>query len=195
MYKLILQCLLLVGPICLSNAVRAQQPGTVKIIEADKLPAEKLQRIEQLVSHEDWVLVKYEGLNYIGNFTNKDYILYLFMDCSIIPGKPCYRVEYSGEYEDKQMGGLDFVSNTKRLHDYTYFYLDGKQIDDPFTQDGNFSAFLQALKTAKMLKLEIYDELHEPGHRGEEVLELNCAISFKLAESPFLDLLKDCTGK
>lgn len=185
--------LLIVGSLCWSSISFAQNQQNKNIIEADNLSATQLEHLDDTAPKDGWVLVKYKKENYIMNFSNEDYIFKLSIRCPEAAQTPSYLIEYSRSYGDKEMGGIDFLSSSQMDHAKVKFYLDGKDFGDPFsnTKNKNFTDFYQALKTAKILKIEVFDQ--EPDPEGaKEGLKLNRSIDFKVAYGALLDTVVKC---
>ncbi|RQO71723.1 hypothetical protein DBR43_10765 [Pedobacter sp. KBW06] len=177
----------------LSSIAFAQNQQPKNSIDADKLSASQLAHMDRIAPKNGWVLVKYKGENYIRNFSNKDYVLSLSVKCSKSTQKPGYLIEYSSNYGDKEMGGIDFLSSSKMDFAKVRFHLDGKNFENPFSRakNNNFSLFYQALKTAKILKIETFNNEFNP-NTGKEELKLNRAIDFKLENAALLELPVNC---
>ena len=105
--------LLILGALCWSSISFAQNQQDKNIIEADNLSATQLEHINETAPKDGWVLVKYKKENYIMNFSNKDYIFKLSINCPEATQSPGYLIEYSNNYGDKEMGGIDFISSSK----------------------------------------------------------------------------------
>lgn len=185
--------LLIICSLFLSSITFAQNQPQKNIIDADKLSESQLAHMDRLAPKNGWVLVKYKGENHIKNFSNKDYILSLSVKCSKPAQKPGYLIEYSSNYGDKEMGGIDFLSSSKMDFAKVKFYLDGKNFENPFSKvkNSNSSLFFQALKTAKILKIETFNNEFNP-NTGKEELKLNRAIDFKLENAALLDVPVNC---
>jgi len=175
------------GALLLSGMSFGQNQQPANIIDADNLSEAELQHLNTIAPKDGWVLVKYKGEKYLRNFSNKDYILSLFIQCADATQKPGYLVEYSDEYGDKEMGGLDFLSSSDNSFSKVIFYLDGKSFSDPFSdiRSKSFSDFYQAVKSANVLKIEAFNEEMNP-ETGKEELKLNRGIEFKLANGTLL---------
>lgn len=184
---------LIICSLFLSSITFAQNQQHKNFIDADKLPESQLAHMDRLAPKNGWVLVKYKGENYIKNFSNKDYVLSIAVKCSKQTQKPSYLIEYSSNYGDKEMGGIDFLSSSKMDFAKVKFYLDGKNFENPFSKakNSNSSLFYQALKTAKILKIETFNNEFNP-NTGKEDLKLNRAIDFKLENAALLDLPVNC---
>ncbi len=185
--------LLIVCSLCWSSISFAQNQQNKNIIEADNLSATQLEHLDDTAPKDGWVLVKYKKENYIMNFSNEDYIFKLSIKCPEAGQTPSYLIEYSRSYGDKEMGGIDFISSSRMDHAQVKFYLDGKSFGDPFsnTRDQNFTNFCQALKTAGILKIEVFDQETDP-EGAKEGLKLNRAIDFKVAHGALLDTPVRC---
>jgi len=185
--------LLIICSLFLSSITFAQNQQHKNIIDADKLSESQLAHMDRLAPKNGWVLVKYKGENHIRNFSNKDYILSLSVKCSKPAQKPGYLIEYSSNYGDKEMGGIDFLSSSKMDFAKVKFYLDGKNFENPFSKvkNNNFSLFYQTLKTAKILKIETFNNDFNP-NTGKDELKLNRAIAFKLENAALLDVPVNC---
>ena len=184
---------LIICSLFLSSITFAQNQQHKNFIDADKLSESQLAHMDRLVPKNGWVLVKYKGENYIKNFSNKDYVLSIAVKCSKQTQKPSYLIEYSSNYGDKEMGGIDFLSSSKMDFAKVKFYLDGKNFENPFSKakNNNFNLFYQTLKTAKILKIETFNNDFNP-NTGKDELKLNRAIAFKLENAALLDVPVNC---
>ncbi len=162
----------------------AQKGNT--IIDAEKLSEEQLNNVYDIASHDGWVLLKYNGKNYVSNYSNKDYILYFSINCTESSQKPQFLIEYSNYYRDGDYGGIDFVSSNDD-HRKVDFLLDGKNFQNPFNNfnKSEFKNFVDTLKKATALTINIYD-------KDNDNLELNRSLDFKLENGEFLDYPVDC---
>ncbi|WP_118973233.1 hypothetical protein [Taibaiella koreensis] len=184
---------LVIGALLLGNTSFGQNQQQAHVVEADNLSEAELQHLNTIAPKDGWVLVKYKGGTYIENFSNKDYMLSLFMQCADATQTPGYLIEYSNEYGDKEMGGLDFLNSSDNHFAKVIFYLDGKSFGDPFSniKSKSFTDFYQAVKTAQTLKIEAFDEELNPD-TGKQELRLNRGIDFKLANGALLDKPVTC---
>lgn len=157
------------------------------IIDAEKFSEEQLSNISNIVSHEGWILLKYNGENYISNYSNKDYILYLTINCKESSQKPQFLVEFSDNYRDGDFGGIDFVSSKDDYREVE-FQLDDEKFKNPFKNfdEIEFKGFIDALKQATVLTINVYDN----NSNGE--LILNRSLDFKLKNGEFLDYSSNC---
>ncbi|MBD8348789.1 MULTISPECIES: hypothetical protein [unclassified Dysgonomonas] len=157
------------------------------IIDADKFSEEQLSNIANIASPDGWVLLKYEGENHLSNFSNKDYILYFSIKCTEPSQKPLFLIEYSNNYRDGDYGGIDFVSS-KDDHREVIFLLDGKEFKNPFKNPDEiqFEGFIEALKKATVLTINIYD------YTASNELELNRSLDFKLGNGELLESTVNC---
>lgn len=157
------------------------------IIDADKFSEEQLSNISNIASQDGWVLLKYDGGNYVSNYSNKDYILYFSINCKESSQKPLFLIEYSNNYRDGDYGGIDFVSS-KDEHREVEFLLDGKEFKNPFKNldETQFKSFIETLKKATILTINIYD------YTANNELELNRSLDFKLENGELLDSTVNC---
>lgn len=54
----------------------------MKVINADDMSDTDLENIDEIVDKDGWVNIIFEGENSIRNFSNKEYILTILMNCS-----------------------------------------------------------------------------------------------------------------
>ena len=171
----------------------AQKQSDKYIIDADKLSEEQFANLEKTVPRNGWILLKYQGENHILNYSNKDYTLFMYLKCANAASHPRFLVEYSNNYGDKEMGGIDFVSSKDKKFPKINFILDGKPFGDPFAKNRNknFETFSVELKKSKILKIELFDDEMNP-ETGKNELKLNRTIDFKLANGELLETLVKC---
>lgn len=162
------------------------QKGNI-IIDAEKFSEEQLSNISDIASHDGWVLLKYNGENYVSNYSNNDYILYFSVNCIESSQKPQFLIEYSDNYRDGDYGGIDFASS-KDDYRKIDFLLDGEKFKNPFKNFDKieFKSFIETLKKATVLTINIYD------NNAENELELNRSLDFKLENSELLDYSVNC---
>ncbi|MDH6354818.1 hypothetical protein M2132_001149 [Dysgonomonas sp. PH5-45] len=171
--------------VSLSTAAQTVEKRT--IINIDDLSDEQLENIPNMISHDGWVLIKYNGENMVLNLSNTDYRLSFSTNCANDERMPFFMIEYSENYRDGDYGGIDFVSS--KIDDKEPdFLIDGKSFGNPFHKFENnaFKKFIEALKEAKTFTIAIYDT----NSKGKT--KLNRSIDFKLANSELLDSFGIC---
>lgn len=162
----------------------AQEANTV--IDAENFSEEQLRNISNIAPHEGWVLLKYNGENYVSNYSNKDYLLYFSVNCKESTQEPQFLIEFSDNYRDGDFGGIDFASSKDDYREVE-FLLDGEKIQNPFKnfEEVEFKSFIEALKKASVLTINVYDS-------NNEELELNRSLDFKLENGELLDYPVNC---
>jgi len=171
----------------------AQDQKDKNFIDADNLSEDQLANLANTAPKNGWVLLKYKGENHIVNYSNKEYTLWMSAKCSKTSQQPSYLIEFSNNYGDKEMGGIDFISSKGNQHAKTIFYLDGKDFENPFlkAKNKNYNVFYEALKAAKVLKIEVYDNEFDP-ETGKDAIKLNRSVAFKLGNGQLLDTAVNC---
>ena len=182
--------LILIGCIFLGTNTYSQG---LKVIEADSLSEAELENMDNLVDKEGWVHIQFRGGSSISNFSNKEYILTILMNCSDTTYTPKYLIEYSKHYGDGNFEYIDFTNSNSNKFTKTTFYVDDHDFGDPFLEfeTENFSIFHQAVKSGKVLTIVFFNMEYNP-ETGEDELSLNRSIDFKLGNSEFLDIPVDC---
>jgi len=185
--------ILIVFLLLLTTSVFAQKQAVKNTIDADKLSEKQLVNLSENAPKDGWVLLKYQGENHVVNYSNKEYVLYMHLKCSKANVNPSYLVEFTNHYGDKQMGGIDFISSRENNYPKIDFSLDGKHFGNPFVKvkSKSFTAFTDALKLAKVLKIEVYTEELNP-ETGKDELKLIRTVDFKLAHPEILDSAVKC---
>lgn len=182
--------LLLIGFLFLGITSFSQ---TMKVINVDELTEAQLQNIDEIVDKEGWINTIFEGESSIRNFSNKEYILTVLMNCSDKSYTPKYLIEYSKHYDDGTYAYIDFVNSETNKFTKTNFHVDGEDFGDPFSEfeKESFDVFHQALKSSKLLTISFYHMAMNP-ETGDDELSLNRSIDFKLANGELLDFPIDC---
>lgn len=166
---------------------------TMKVINVDELTEKQLENMDKIVDKEGWVNIIFKGESSARNFSNKEYILTVLMNCSDKSYTPKYLIEFTKHYRDGSYEYIDFVNSVKNKFTKTSFYIDGKDFGDPFSEfeKESFAVFHQALKSGKLLTISFYDMEMNP-ETGDDELSLNRSIDFKLANGELLDTPVDC---
>lgn len=182
--------LLLIGFLFLEITAFSQ---TMKIIDVDDLSESELENMDEIVDREGWVNAIFDGESNIQNFSNRDYILLILINCSDNNYTPKYLIEYSKYYGDGTYAYIDFVNSVSNDFTKTNFYIDKEDFGDPFSEfeKESFSVFHQALKSGKLLTISFY-HLAVNHETGEDELSLNRSIDFMLANGELLDIPVDC---
>lgn len=182
--------LLLVGFLFLGITTFSQ---TLKIINVNELTEYELENMDEIVDKEGWVNTISEGESSIRNFSNKEYIFTVLMNCSDKSYTPKYLIEYSKHYDGGTYAYIDFVNSVTNKFTKTNFYIDGKDFRDPFSEieKERFAVFHQALKSGKLLTISFYHMEMNP-ETGDDELSLNRSIEFKLSNGELLDISVDC---
>lgn len=173
------------------NAAAQQSSGAVPVKVPEQMSQEEMSAFMKKLPTDGWVLLSYQGALQLLNYSNKEYILNLRLNCA--DGHPGYLVEYSDAYGDGDWGGLDFVSSGKDDGKDVHFLLDGKDYKDPFAGAGTpgLKAFSEALKKAQKLTISAYDMEMNP-ETGKNESKLNRSIDFKLAHPELLESAVSC---
>lgn len=182
--------LLLIGFLFFGNTAFSQ---TMKVINADDMSDTDLENIDEIVDKDGWVNIIFEGENSIRNFSNKEYILTILMNCSDNTYLPKFLIEYSKHYEDGSYAYIDFVISVSNKFTKTNFQIDEQDFGYSFSEfeKESFMVFHQALKSGKLLTISFYDTALNP-ETGDHELSLNRSLDFKLANGEFLDIPVDC---
>lgn len=183
--------LLLIITLCSGTALWGQG---LKVVNADSLSEAELSHLDDMVDKEGWVQLMVEGRNSIRNFSNKDYILSMYLNCQD-PGQagPQYLIEYSRHYRDGSFEFIDFSSSQQSKFDQVIFKIDNEDFGDPFSgyTAEHFSRFRKALQSGKSLTISFYGESLNPD-TGESERSLNRSIDFKLGHGTLLNTPVDC---
>lgn len=181
---------LLIGFLFLGITTFSQK---MKVINVNNLSESELENIDEIVDKEGWVNIIFEGESSVRNFSNKEYIFTILMNCSDKSYTSKYLIEYSKDYSDGTYAYIDFVNSVTNKFTKTIFYIDGKDFGDPFSEfeKESFSVFHQALKSGKLLTISFYHMDMNP-ETGDDELSLNRTIDFKLANGELLDTPVDC---
>ncbi|SKB91546.1 hypothetical protein SAMN05660841_03061 [Sphingobacterium nematocida] len=182
--------LLLVGFLFLGITSFSQ---TRKVINVDELTEVQLENLDEIVDKEGWVNIIFEGESSTRNFSNKEYILTVLMNCSDSSYVPKYLIEFTKHYRDGTYAYIDFVNSVTNKFTKTSFYIDRKDFGDPFSEfdKESFAVFHHALKSGKLLTISFYHMAMNP-ETGDDELSLNRSIDFKLANGELLDTPVDC---
>lgn len=188
-YRTILSAALLCGMV--HNAAAQQSSGAVPVKVPEQMSQQEMSAFMKKLPADGWVLLSYQGALQLLNYSNKEYILNLRLNCT--DGHPGYLIEYSDDYRDGDWGGLDFVSSGKDDGKDVHFLLDGKDYKDPFAGTGTpgLKAFSEALKKAQKLTISAYDMEMNP-ETGKNEPKLNRSIDFKLARPELLESAVSC---
>lgn len=177
--------------LCLSTILLSAQTDKGDFINTNQLKEKELYSTQT----KGWILLKNgEGESYLANLSNKEYILYLSLNCKNQAIKPSYLIEYNNNYDDGDWGGLDFSSSETENGKIVKWSIDQKEIDNPFAKNtaSGFEKFKTALKKGKKLSLKFYTEEYNPNTSKEEP-RLNREIIFNLENSHLLDVSTDCS--
>ncbi|RYZ47914.1 MAG: hypothetical protein EOP49_20010 [Sphingobacteriales bacterium] len=173
----------------------AQAQTDARVIAVpDDMPQEQQMTWKKKLPTDGWFMLRFKDRgDRTFNYTNKDYELCLWLNCSG-GGEPGFHVEYSDNYRDGDFGGIDYISSGNDNGNRAEFAVDGKKFGDPFAK-GNpqMAAFKAALKSGKTLTLSVYDTEMDP-ETGKGVEKLNRAIDFKLAFNELLEKPVNCGG-
>lgn len=182
--------LLLIGFLFLGTITFSQ---TMKVINLDELTEDQLENLDEIVDKEGWVNIIFEGESSARNFSNKEYIFTVLMNCLDSDYTPKYLIEFTKHYRDGTYTYIDFVSSVKDKFTKTNFQIDQKDFGDPFAEfeKESFAVFHQALKSGKLLTISFYHMEMNPETSDDE-LSLNRSIDFKLANGELLDIPVDC---
>lgn len=165
----------------------------LNVIEIDSLSEAELKDIDRIVNKDGWVHIRFGGKSSIWNFSNKEYMLNVFLKCTDDTRMPGYLIEFSKYYRDGSYAHIDFSSSGKNKFARINFYVDNTDYGNPFLKfkRKEYSIFYQALKSGKLLRIDFFDKAHNP-QKGDDELSLNRSISFKLGNSDFLEIPVDC---
>lgn len=182
--------LLLIGFLFLGITSFSQ---TMKVINVDELTEVQLENLDEIVDKEGWVNIIFRGESSARNFSNKEYILNVLMNCSDKSYSPKYLIEFTKHYRDGTYAYIDFVNSVTNKFTKTNFHIDHKDFGDPFSEfeKESFAEFHQALKSGKLLTISFYHMEMNP-ETGDDELSLNRSIDFKLANGELLDIPVDC---
>ncbi len=150
------------------------------IIDISQYSEEQINKMDQTLPKDGWVLIKMNEEQVLLNYSNKDYVLLLNLDCP----NPSYNIEYSSNYRDGDYGGIDFDNSYDSKFIKTELEIDKKKVD--FPKNKEFNNFKTLLKKAKVLTMKFYDQEFDP-NEGKDVVKLNRSIDFKLQNSELLD--------
>ena len=152
---------------------------------------EDWNNLEKTVPTDGWVLINYDTYQYLLNYSNKDYILYLRLKCKNSSNNPSFLVEYSNNYRDGDYGGIDFISSEDDSNNVIQFLVDGIDFKNPFKEKAKLKGFADALKKGTKLTIKVFDtEMNV--ETGKDALKLNRAIDFKLKNADLLDTSVSC---
>lgn len=145
------------------------------------------------IQNNGWAIIEFQGLTLLGNFSNKDYLLRLNINCSDAAKKSSFLIEYSDNYRDGTFGGLDFVSSKPDEYRMITFTVDNKEFENPFKNDdkSELTAFKEALKSGETLKIKTYIKESNP-YVKEDIVKLGREIEFKLENSDLLETPVSC---
>ena len=174
--------------ILLSISLYAQNSESI-IVDGKPVSEEEFYNIQ----NNGWSIIEFQGLTLLGNFSNKDYLLRLNINCSDTSKKSSFLIEYSDNYRDGTFGGLDFVSSKPDEYRIITFSVDNQEFDNPFIRNDKnvLLAFKEALKSGKMLTIKTFIKESNP-YVKEEVIKLGREIEFKLDNSHLLDTPISC---
>ncbi|MEL6810160.1 MAG: hypothetical protein AAFP76_02370 [Bacteroidota bacterium] len=167
----------------------AQSEKNDSIIDGDKLSRQELYSLQS----KGWMHMKYRGMKYLLNLSNKDYILHFSINCKDSSQKPGFLIEFSNNYRDGTYGGIDFASSELNTSRKIEFFIDGQEFQNPFEDfdETIFKSFKDALKEGKILTIKCFD-LEFNTETGKDELELNRELKFMLANGKLLDEAIDC---
>ena len=172
---------------------KAQMNDENNVIKVDQLNETEFYSMHS----KGWVVFEYSnGEKSIGNLSNKDYVLYLSINCKDEMQIPKYLIEFNNNYQDGTWAGVDFVSSARNNYKKTSISIDEKDYRDPFTnyQKAKFKEFQTTLKTGKLLIMKFYDEEYNP-ETGKDELKLNRELQFMLQNSNVLDVSTNCANE
>ena len=144
-----------------------------------------------------WVLLESDGgEQHLANLSNKDYFLYLNINCKDQSQKPSFLIEYNNNYRDHEWAGLDFASSQLDQFKKTVFLVDQKEFANPFVNYSQkpFEGFKNALKKGKVLTMKFYDK-ESNLETGKEYWKLNREITFMLYNPELLEISGDCRAE
>ncbi|MFC6267453.1 hypothetical protein [Frigoriflavimonas asaccharolytica] len=160
-------------------------------IDVQKIDAEEFYKIQ----NKGWVILDQEnGMKDLANFSNKNYVLYLSLNCKTNSDTPpSFLVEYNGNYGDKEWGGLDFASSRSGDFQKISFFVDAKEVENPFVKmsDKKIESFKEILKKGKTLTIKFYNTEFNP-NTGKDELKINRELSFELKNSQLVDVPTYC---
>ncbi len=139
------------------------------------------------IKNNGWSIIKFQGLTLLGNFSNKDYVLRLNINCNDVSKKPSFLIEYSNNYRDGKWGGVDFISSKSNDLKMIVFFIDDQEFKNPFIEgnEGALTSFKEAIKNGKTLKIKFFNTEYNPDIAKDE-LKLNREVGFTLKNSHLL---------
>ena len=84
------------------------------IIDISQYSEEQINKMDQTLPKDGWVLIKMNEEQVLLNYSNEDYVLLLNLDCP----NPSYNIEYSSNYRDGDYGGIDLEDWIRQINSH-----------------------------------------------------------------------------